>query len=278
MSRKARIWFLALLALAVVVVAMALPPLPQPPEYHQFADQRALLGIPNFFNVSSNVAFLLVGAAGVAVLLRNRTQHASRPPLDPPVRWSYLVLFAAVALTCVGSAYYHLAPDNSRLTWDRLPMSVGFMALLAAMISERIQPRAGMALLGPLVLVGIASVMYWHWGETAGAGNLWPYVAVQSFAIIAVLLIIFLFPPRYSRGTDFLVAVVLYALAKGAEVYDHEIFAAGQIVGGHALKHLFVALAIFWILRMIWKRGPAAEPAPVTNFVTGDKRRVTSDK
>jgi hypothetical protein len=262
-ARKASIWFLALLALAVTVVAMALPPLPQPPEYHQFADQRALLGISNFFNVSSNVVFLLVGAAGVAVLLRNRTPHASRPLLDPLVRWSYLVLFAAVALTCVGSAYYHLAPDNSRLTWDRLPMSVGFMALLAAMISERIQPKAGIALLGPLVLLGIASVMYWHWGEAAGTGNLWPYVAVQGFAIVAILLIVFLFPPRYSRGTDILVAVVLYALAKGAEFYDYEIFAAGQIVGGHALKHLFAALAIFWILRMILKRdlvtGPAAE-------------------
>ena len=177
-ARKAGIWFLAMLALAVTVAALALPPLPQPLEYHQFADQRTLLGIPNFFNVSSNVAFLLVGGAGVVLLLRNRSPHASQPLLDPSVRRPYLVLFAAVALTCVGSAYYHLAPDNSRLAWDRLPMSVGFMALLAAMISERIHPRAGMALLGPLVLVGIASVLYWQWSEAAGTGNLRPYVAV----------------------------------------------------------------------------------------------------
>lgn len=269
-ARKASIWFLALLALAVTVAAMALPPLPQPPEYHQFADQRALFGIPNFFNVSSNVAFLLVGAAGVVVLLRNRSPHASQPLLESSVRWPYLVLFVAVALTCVGSAYYHLAPDNLRLTWDRLPMSAGFMALLAAMISERIHRRAGMALLGPMVVAGIASVMYWHWGEAAGTGNLWPYVAVQSFAIVGVLLIIFLFPPRYSRGMDIPAAVALYALAKGAEFYDHEIFSAGRIVGGHALKHLFAAMAIFWILRMIWKRVPAVESVPATNAVTGD--------
>lgn len=261
-ARKAGIWFLAVLALAVTVAALALPPLPQPPEYHQFADQRTLLGIPNFFNVSSNVAFLLVGGAGVVLLFRNRSPHASQPLLHPSVRWPYLVLFAAVALTCVGSAYYHLAPDNVRLTWDRLPMSVGFMALLAAMISERIHPRAGMALLGPLVLAGIASVLYWQWSEAAGTGNLWPYVAVQSIAIVAVLLIIFLFPPRYSRGTDILVAVAWYALAKGGEFYDHEIFSAGQLVGGHALKHLFAALAIFWILRMIWKRDRVTGPPP----------------
>lgn len=264
LTRNAGIWFLAVLALAVTVAALALPPLPQPPEYHQFADQRSALGIPSFFNVFTNVAFLLVGGAGVVVGLRNRSPDSSRPMLDPSIRWTYLVMFAAVALTCVGSAYYHLAPDNTRLTWDRLPMSVGFMALLAAMISERIHPRAGMALLGPLVLVGVASVLYWHWGEAAGTGNLRPYIAVQAFAILAVLLIIFLFPPRYNRGTDILVAVAWYAAAKGAEFYDREIYSAGQLVGGHALKHLFAALAIFWILRMLWKRGPAT-----TNAVTG---------
>ena len=261
-SRKAGIWFLAAFALAVIVAALTLPPLPQPPAYHRFADQRTLLGIPGFFNVVSNLAFLLVGSAGVVLCLRNRSPNGSQRLLDPSIRWTYLVLFAAVALTCIGSAYYHLAPDNSRLTWDRLPMSVGFMALLAAMISERIHPRAGVALLGPLVLTGVASVLYWHWGETAGTGNLQPYVAVQAFAIFAVLLIILLFPPRYSRGTDMLVAVALYAFAKGAEFYDGEIYSAGQFVSGHALKHLLAALAIFWILRMLWKRGAAMTNAP----------------
>ena len=264
-------WFLAVVALAATVAALALSPLPQPQEYHQFADQRALLGIPNFFNVSSNVAFLLVGAAGVTLLLRNRSPHTSQPLLHFAVRWPYLVLFVAVALTCVGSAYYHLAPDNSRLVWDRLPMSAGFMALLAAMISERIHPKAGMVLLGPLVLLGIASVVYWHLGESAGTGNLWPYIAVQAFAIIAVLLIIFLFPPRYSRGTDILVAVAFYALAKGAEFLDHEIFSAGRLFGGHTLRQLLAALAIFWRLRMIWKREPVTGPASATNAVAGDE-------
>jgi len=118
-----------------------------------------------------------------------------------------------------------------------------------------------MALLGPLVLVGISSVLYWHWGEATGTGNLRPYVAIQSFAILAVLLIIFLFPPRHSRGTDILVAVAWYALAKGTEFYDRDIYSAGQLVGGHALKHLFAALAIFWILRMLWKRSPVTGSA-----------------
>lgn len=107
LSRKGSIWFLVVLTSAVTVAALALPPLPQPPEYHQFAYQRALPDLPNFFNVSSNIAFLLVGSAGVVLCLRNRRPLPSRPLLDPSVRWTYVVMFAAVALTCAGSAYYH---------------------------------------------------------------------------------------------------------------------------------------------------------------------------
>ena len=273
---KTAVAILIVLALATAVACLALPPLPQPPEYHQFADQRPLLGIVNFFNVSSNIAFLLVGGAGIVVLLRNRPRTGSELLLAPALRVPYLTMFAAVALTSVGSAYYHLAPDNSRLMWDRLPMSVGFMALLAAMISERIHPRAGLALLGPLVLVGLASVIYWNFGEGAGTGNLGPYIAVQAFAIIAVLLIVLLFPKRHARGGDIAVAVGWYALAKAAEFFDREIFSAGQIVGGHALKHLLAALATFWILRMLWKRGPVTDSATATNAAAGGRRRVIS--
>ena len=36
--------------------------------YHRFADQQTLLGIPNFWNVVSNLPFILVGAVGSAML------------------------------------------------------------------------------------------------------------------------------------------------------------------------------------------------------------------
>ena len=95
--RNAALWFLVVLTSAVAVAALALPPLSQPPEYHQFADQRALLGIPNFFNVSSSIAFLLVGGAGVVLCLRDlvSTSIATAPgpvrSLDVPgpdsLRW-----------------------------------------------------------------------------------------------------------------------------------------------------------------------------------------------
>ena len=39
-------------------------------------------------------------------------------------------------MVAIGSSYYHWKPSNSRLVWDRLPMTVGFMSLVAVVISE----------------------------------------------------------------------------------------------------------------------------------------------
>src|SRR5579872_2334969 len=104
---------LLLLAVAVVIaiVAVLLPPIPQPLAYHNFADQRGWLGIPNFGDVVSNVPFAVVGLCGLVFLAGPRPQTFS----DPRERWLYLVMFAGLILTAFGSAYYHLAPGNARL-------------------------------------------------------------------------------------------------------------------------------------------------------------------
>jgi hypothetical protein len=140
-------------------------------------------------------------------------------------------------LVAWGSSYYHLAPDNSRLVWDRLPMTIVFMALVAAMISERVSVRAGLALLPMLLVLGIASVIQWDLSERAGHGDLRFYAAVQIYAIV-VLLVILLLPPRYTRSRDLVVVVGFYVLAKVLETWDWAIFRAGHVVSGHTLKHL----------------------------------------
>jgi hypothetical protein len=51
-----------------VVTAVALlarPPIPQIQSYNDFADQHTILGIPNFYDVVSNVPFLIVGVLGL---------------------------------------------------------------------------------------------------------------------------------------------------------------------------------------------------------------------
>jgi hypothetical protein len=53
------------LMIVSLVALLPLPPLLQDQNYHQFADQRELFGIPNFWNVVSNLPFIAIGAAGL---------------------------------------------------------------------------------------------------------------------------------------------------------------------------------------------------------------------
>ena len=144
MSRGIRIAILIGTTAVVVAVVFALPRVAQPISYHDFADQRRLLGVPNFMDVASNLAFLVAGLYGLRILGRSRFA-------DTRERLPYAILFAAVIVTCFGSAYYHLAPNNATLFWDRLPMTLAFMSFLSAVITERVSVRAGLALLGPLL-------------------------------------------------------------------------------------------------------------------------------
>jgi hypothetical protein len=263
LTRLGRIWLVVLIALTGALAALLLPPFKQPQEYHQFADQRTWFGIPNSLNVLSNVGFLLVGRVGLGFLWNKTTVKASRRFIEPSERIPYAAFFLGIIFTCFGSAYYHWRPSDSTLVWDRLPMTVAFMSLLAAIIAERIDLRAGLRLLGPLILAGAASVGYWRWH-----GNLWPYAAAQYYSILLVGLILFLFPPRYSRSADLLWVAVLYALAKVAEALDARILAASRLVSGHTLKHLIAALAVYWALRMLVKRQPPSRPPNVLTQLT----------
>jgi len=255
MTRTTRILMLSAVTVAAVVGIVFLPRIPQPLSYHNFADQRAFLGIPNFFDVASNLPFLLVGIFGLVFLLR----HGKPKPLEWPDLLPYVVLFLGVALTCFGSAYYHLDPNNATLVWDRLPMTLGFMSILAAMIAERISVKAGVFLLAPLLIVGIASVLQWRASELRGSGDLRFYLAVQFLPMVLILMLMLLFPPRYTRSTDLLAVVGFYALAKILEAADRRVLnLGGHVFSGHTLKHLAAALAVYWILRMLKKRQPVA--------------------
>jgi hypothetical protein len=241
-------------AAAISVVAVLLPPIPQPLSYHQFADQRSWLGIPNFGDVVSNLGFALVGVCGLVFILRSKAGDKSHFA-SPSERWPYFLMFAGMLLTAFGSAYYHLAPDNARLVWDRLPMTIVFMSLVAAAIAERINLRAGLFLLPLLLAIGAASVLEWRMSELHAHGDLRFYAAVQIFAIV-VLLLAMLSPPKYTRGSDFAVVVGFYLLAKTLETADRQVFTLGHIVSGHTLKHLAAAAGGYWILRMLKKRVP----------------------
>lgn len=242
---------LALALLAVIVGVSVTPRIAQDPGYHQFADQRTIAGIPNALNVLSNVPFAFVGAWGLVVTFRRRTRFD-----HPWERWPYTALFVGTALTAIGSSYYHLAPDNTRLVWDRLPMTVGFMGFLAATIAERFNVRAARVSFVPLLLFGAASVGYWHWTEQQGLGDLRPYVLVQFGSLLAIILMLVLYSPSYSHTRLIFYGLAAYALAKLFELGDQQIYDIGRIVSGHSLKHLSAAVGVAFLVAAVSRRHP----------------------
>jgi hypothetical protein len=252
-SRRAGVWILMGFTLAIFVAALVFPRTPQPQSYHDFADKRGWAGVANFGDVSSNLLFAVAGVWGLVFLA---SREGARRFIDSRERWPYLAVFLGLLLTAFGSAFYHLAPDNARLVWDRLPMTIAFMGLVAAMIAERIGVAAGVYLLPVLLLIGAASVGWWWHTEATGAGDLRFYAALQVYAVL-VLPVLLLLPPRYTRSADFVVVFGFYVLAKILETADRQIFSVtGRSVSGHTLKHLAAGAAGLWILRMLWKRTP----------------------
>jgi hypothetical protein len=106
--------------------------------------------------------------------------------------------------------------------------------------------------------MGLASVLYWHLTERAGAGDLRPYAFVQFYPLVAVPVLLGFFPARYSGGSALLWVGALYVLAKGFEYLDRPVLAGSRLVGGHALKHLVSAGAAYVVLRMLESRRPLA--------------------
>jgi hypothetical protein len=254
-SRKASLSTLIILSAMIILACCMMPRIPQPQSYHLFADRRGFLGIRNFGDVVSNLPFALIGIWGLAFLLRARSRSYTGTFIDKREQWPYLFVFVGLLLTAFGSSYYHLAPDNTRLLWDRLPMTITFMAMVSAVIAERINVRLGIWLLPILLSIGLTSVLQWEWSEARGSGDLRFYAAVQAYSALVVLLA-FLFPRRYTRTADLGLVIGFYALAKALETFDKQVFATLHLVSGHTLKHLAAAAAGYCIFRMLQKRQP----------------------
>ena len=255
-----------------IAAALLLPAVPQSLEYHHFADQRDLLGIANFLDVVSNLGFLIVGIAGLVIVFGGRAQFEFRSE-----RWPYAVFFLGALLTALGSGYYHQAPDNESLFWDRLPMTIAFMGLVSSQIVDRINIRAGLALLVPMLLIGAASVIYWRATERAGVGNVLLYGILQGYSVIIVLLLARLSPSRYTRGDDLYWVFGWYVLSKLLETFDVEVLHLGSVVSGHTLKHLAAAIAGFTVCYMLMHRTlkePEASREPSGNVFSATTERV----
>jgi len=228
---------LILVALAVIGAGFALtPPIPQDPGYHLFADSRTIAGIPNAWNVLSNIPFLLVGLLGLLYVGRHRGSI-------PGLAAAYAIFFAGIALTAFGSGYYHLAPHNASLVFDRLPMTIGFAGLFALVIGEFVSLPAGRRILLPLLLIGTGSVIYWAATESRGVGDLRPYAVVQFLPMLLTPIILIIYRAERRLAGYFWLLLLFYGLAKIAEFLDAEVFAVARAFSGHSLKHILAALS-----------------------------------
>jgi hypothetical protein len=146
-----------------------------------------------------------------------------------------------VLLTCFGSAYYHWSPGDARLLWDRLPMTLVFMSLLAWVLSEGRSARFSAWLLAVLAIAGVTSVLWWRI-----TGDLRPYALVQFGSAFLLLAVTWSTPGR----RYFFSVAGLYAAAKLMEAYDGAVYSAIGI-SGHTLKHVLAALGCHQIFRWI---------------------------
>lgn len=230
---------IGLVCAVAVLVVFSFPAIPQDPAYHDFADDRMLFGIPNFWNVASNAAFIAVGVFGLLKFSRGAIPGAGMP---------YLVFCLGVVLVAAGSAYYHLDPTPQSLVWDRLPMTLAFMAIFSMVVSDRVSEKLGARLLWPLVLLGVASVTYWYWSEVQGRGDLRPYAIVQFLPMLIIPMLLSLYYGKRMISAFLWATLFTYALAKAAEHFDPDIFAWLGFWSGHTIKHLLSALAVLWVV------------------------------
>ncbi|KAJ6947710.1 hypothetical protein NC651_002167 [Populus alba x Populus x berolinensis] len=243
-------WVVAILCFIILMVVT--PAIPQSQEYHNFADQRDLFfGIPNTLNVVSNFPFLVIGVIGL-VLCHYRNYFQLRLPGEV---WGWTCFFVGVAAVAFGSGYYHLKPDDDRLVWDRLPMTIAFTSIVAIFILERIDERKGTVSIIPLLLAGVISIAYWRFFD-----DLRPYAVVQFVPCIAIPIMAILLPPMYTHSLYWLWAAGFYLLAKVEEAADKPIYKwTHHIVSGHTLKHLCAAMVPVFLTLMLAKRSIETE-------------------
>ncbi len=225
----------------ITAVIVWLAPIGQQAGYHDFADDRTIWGIANFFNVVSNAAFLIPGGAGLILCLR-------RPPAR--ARWSWTAFFLGVSAVAVGSTYYHLAPDDGSLFWDRLPMTIGFTALLVAMLDDYVSDRAERYLLVPALALGVASLLYW-----TRSGDLSVYIWMQAMSLGTVIAVLSIHRDRGCEHLYLLAAVLAYGAAIICEQTDRALWEVlKHELAGHAIKHVLAAFGLYQIFRMLRDR------------------------
>ena len=232
---------------AMLALACLGPHVPQADHYHDFADQRPLLGLVNAADVLSNLPFLLLGVWGLLATCKTPAETLRSQGGTP---WLLLV-FGGLVLTALGSSYYHLLPGDVRVFWDRMGMVPVFAGVLGLALQSLLNTRS--AWLSALCVLLGGPLALWIWLQT---GQLLPWAVLQGAGMV-LLVVLAVWQQRSPPAAQLirwpLAAIVAwYALAKLFELGDAAVWAgSGHLVAGHALKHLAAALAVLPLLRSL---------------------------
>jgi hypothetical protein len=240
---RREVLIVVLLAGLAPLLYFGFAPIPQLAGYNDLADQRSIFGIRHFWNVVSNLPFLVVGLMGLHLLRRK--------PEEAGAAWT--TVFAGSALVALGSAWYHSAPGNTTLVWDRLPIGIAFMGFFTALLVEHLEGPAGriaQRLLWPLVVLSAGALGWWY---VSGDLSLW--VWVQAAPMLAIVLFLALLPGRYTHRRYFAYALAFYAAAKLFELADVQLMQwTGGSMSGHTLKHFAAAAGVWCFYVMLSRR------------------------
>ncbi len=240
-----RILILSTLAFALGFVIFGR--IEQPQWYHEFADDRTFFGIPNTADVLSNLALLIPGVIGLALV---KEMHQKGGGYSDPFELVIIAsLFAGITLTFIGSMWYHLEPNDATMIWDRMPMTIVFASICSLVIADRMSVELAKKIHVPLMITGIISVLLWHW-----TGDLRPFFFFKHEPIIIIVTLLIFGKATYDRETDYFIALGLFLLATVLELADSTIYGITTIISGHTLKHILAGIACWVLLRMIQTR------------------------
>jgi hypothetical protein len=241
-SRRQTWGFVGIAVVLFAVLRFVFGPLPQDPSYHLFVDTRTWGAVPRAGDVLSNLAIFAAGLAGVLLWRRVR--------IDPGERAAYAVLVVGMLLTAFGSAYYHWAPNDARLVWDRLPMTFVLAAMVALVLADRVDPAFARVAWWPFALLGVAGLAWWAWSD-----DLLLYLVMRVGSGLLIICLCLLRPGRHSHIGWLVAALALDIVMTVSERLDREIFTiTGGLVSGHNLKHLLAGALLGCLLLWLVQR------------------------
>ena len=193
-----------------------------PPEYHNFADKRTFLGIPNAMDVLSNIAILI---PALYLLQRKKTNMSN-------------LLILHIILLSVASSYYHLNPSDETIFADFLMIAASSMIILI-IISDT---EYGLLLYS----YAIFSILYWKY-----TGDLRFYILI----LIGVpLYIVIKYYKNIGLRNYLYIIVIMCILLRISEHNDHLVYKLTNYqISGHTLKHIFSGIGIWYMIKLLQK-------------------------